>query len=144
MHGGVLKEDLKNENVDALLAGISSLEKHIENIKKYNLPYVVAINKFGTDTDAEIEALTKWALDNNHEITLSEVFAKGSEGGIDLAHKVVKQIEENDGVNTFTHLYDVNDTIKNAVKHMTIQRFRTDVDKIETKCRYFNELLESR
>lgn len=115
MHGGVLKEDLKNENVDALLAGVTNLEKHIENIKKYNLPYVVAINKFGTDTEQEILALTKWAEDNNHEITLSEVFAKGSEGGIDLAEKVVKQIELNDGVNTFAHLYDVNDTIKNKI-----------------------------
>ncbi len=112
MHGGVLKEDLKEENVDALLKGICNLEKHIENIKKYNLPYVISINKFYTDTDKEIEALLKWAKDNNHEISLSEVFTKGSEGGVDLANKVIAKISDN---NEFKCLYDVNDTIKNKI-----------------------------
>ena len=112
MHGGVLKEDLKNENVEALLNGIVNLEKHIENIKKFNLPYVIAINKFYTDTDAEIEALLSWAKENHHEISLSEVFTKGGEGGIDLAQKVLKRIELEDGSKTFNCLYDNNDTIK--------------------------------
>ena len=112
MHGGVLKENLKEENVDALLAGICNLEKHIENIKKYNLPYVISINKFYTDTDKEIEALLKWAKDNGHEISLSEVFTKGSEGGIDLAKKVIAKIDDK---NDFKFLYDTNDTIKNKI-----------------------------
>ena len=115
MHGGVLKEDLAKEDVNALMTGICNLEKHIENIKKFNLPYVVAINRFYSDTDAEINALKKWAKDNGHQISLSEVFTKGGEGAIDLANKVVDQINNNDGAKTFDYLYDQNDTIKNKI-----------------------------
>jgi len=115
MHGGVLKEDLKEENVDALMAGIVNLEKHIENIKKYNLPYVVAINKFYTDTENEIKALNDWAIKNGHPVSLSEVFTDGGKGGVDLAKKVIEQIEKNDGYNTFKVLYDENDSIKDKI-----------------------------
>ena len=106
MHGGVLKEDLNKENVEALLNGISNLEKHIENVKKFNVPYVVAINKFYSDTDAEVKALEKWSIDNNHPVALSEVFAKGGEGGIELAKKVVSEIAAKDGSKTFKPIYD--------------------------------------
>ena len=115
MHGGVLKEDLAIENIDALKDGICNLEKHIENIKKFNLPYVVAINKFYSDTDTEIEFLKQWALKNGHEISLSEVYTKGGEGALDLAIKVVNKINIADGINTFNYLYDVNDSIKAKV-----------------------------
>jgi len=115
MHGGVLKDNLKEENVEALMNGICNLEKHIENIKKYNLPYVVAINKFYTDTDNEISALMDWANKNNHIISLSEVFTNGGAGGTDLAAKVIEQISLNDGAKTFKPIYDVNDTIKNKI-----------------------------
>ena len=115
MHGGVLKENLKEENVDALLKGICNLEKHIENVKKYNLPLVVAINKFYTDTEAEIKALEDWAKKNNITISLSEVFSKGSLGGIDLAEKIVKKIDEEDGSKTFKPIYDLEDSIKDKI-----------------------------
>ncbi len=115
MHGGVLKKDLGIENVEALKKGFANLEKHIENVKKFNLPYVVAINKFATDTDLEIKALEDWAKENGHEVSLSEVFGKGSEGGLDLANKVLDAIETKDGYNTFKYLYDENDTIKNKI-----------------------------
>lgn len=115
MHGGVLKEDLGIENVEALLSGIDNLAKHIENIKKFNLPYVVAINKFSTDTPSEIEALLNWAYENNHKVSLSEVWEKGGEGAVDLAGKVLEEIELHDGANTFEPLYDVNDTIKKKI-----------------------------
>jgi len=115
MHGGVDKKNLGEENVEALLKGMENLEKHIENVKKFNLPYVVAINKFITDTDAEVKALTDWAEKNGHSVSLSEVWGKGSEGGIDLANKVVEQIDSNDGAKTFQFLYDENDTIKNKI-----------------------------
>lgn len=115
MHGGVLKADLNKENVEAMLSGISNLEKHIENIKKFNLPYVVAINKFYSDTDAEVEALLNWAKENNHEVSLSEVFTKGGEGGIDLAHKVLNKIEKEDGYNTFKVLYDDESSIRQKI-----------------------------
>ncbi len=115
MHGGVEKKDLNIENVDALLHGITNLEKHIENIGKYNLPYVVAINRFGSDTDNEVEALAKWAKDNNHPVALSEVFAKGGDGGIELAKKVVEEIELHDGAQNFKPIYDTNLTIKQKI-----------------------------
>lgn len=115
MHGGVDKKDLQTENVEALLKGITNLEKHIENIGKYNLPYVVAINRFGSDTEKEVEALTNWAKVNNHPVALSEVFAKGSLGGIELAEKVVKEIELHDGSEHFAPIYDSNLSIKEKI-----------------------------
>ena len=116
MHGGVLKDNLKEENVDALLKGIENLEKHIENVKQFNLPYVIAINKFYTDTKKEIDSLINWANENNHPISLSEVFTKGSEGGIDLANKVLNEIELHDGINTFKTLYDLDLSIKEKIE----------------------------
>jgi len=115
MHGGVDKKDLQTENVEALLKGITNLEKHIENIGKYNLPYIVAINRFGSDTEKEVEALTNWAKVNNHPVALSEVFAKGSLGGIELAEKVVKEIELHDGSEHFAPIYDSNLSIKEKI-----------------------------
>ena len=115
MHGGVEKKDLSLENVDALLKGITNLEKHIENIGKYNLPYVVAINKFGTDTEAEVNALENWAKENNHPVALSEVFAKGSDGGVELAKKVVEEIELHDGAERFAPIYDAALPIKDKI-----------------------------
>ncbi len=120
MHGGVLKEDLAKENLEALRSGISNLEKHIENIKEFNLPYVVAINKFTSDTDSEIELLLNWAKENNHEISLSEVWAKGGDGALDLAGKVLEACSKE---NDFKYLYDVNDTIKNKIKTIATKMY---------------------
>ena len=113
LHGGVLYEDLKAENVDALLKGIENLEKHIENVKKFGLPYVIAINRFSTDTDAEISALKQWAKNNNHPVSLSDVWAKGGEGALDLASKVIEEIETKP--NTFKFLYAKEDTLKKKI-----------------------------
>ena len=88
-NGGVPKTELKAENVDALVKGSVNLEKHIENLHLYGIPVVVAINRFDTDTDAELEALREICEKNGADFTLSEVFAKGSEGGIELAEKIV-------------------------------------------------------
>lgn len=115
MHGGVEKNELNVENIDALKDGIANLEKHIENVKKFHLPYVIAINKFKTDTALEIKVLEDWAKSYHHEIALSEVFEKGSAGGIDLAKKVMTQVEIHDGANTFKPLYDLNLTIKQKI-----------------------------
>lgn len=113
MHGGVLKDDLKEENVEALKLGILNLEKHIENVKSFGLPYVIAINKFSSDTDKEIEALLNWAKENNHEISLSTVWENGGKGAIDLANKVIDACDKD---NNFHYLYDENDNIKNKIK----------------------------
>ena len=89
MHGGVEKKDLNIENVDALLQGITNLEKHIENIGKYNLPYVVAINKFHTDDKEEVDFLFNYCKEKGHPVFESDVFSKGGEGGLELAQYIV-------------------------------------------------------
>ncbi|MBQ4570508.1 MAG: formate--tetrahydrofolate ligase [Bacilli bacterium] len=126
MHGGVEKKDLAIENVEALLKGITNLEKHIENIGKYNLPYVVAINKFGTDTEAEVEALANWAKEHNHPVALSEVFAKGGAGGVELAEKVVKEIELHDGAERFAPIYDAALPIKDKIAAICTKIYGAD------------------
>ena len=114
-NGGVLKADLNNENLDALKVGISNLSKHIENMHKFGLPVVVALNRFYTDTDAELDFVTEYCKDLDVEVSLCEVFAKGGDGGIDLAEKVVKTIDEKDGLNTFAPIYDENLSIKEKI-----------------------------
>ena len=114
MHGGVALEDLKGENVEALANGLVNLEKHLENIKKYNLSYVVAINRFYSDTEAEIEYLQNWAKEHGHEISLTEVFAKGGLGGVDLAAKVVAQIES--GKSNYQPLYNDSMTVLEKIE----------------------------
>lgn len=113
MHGGVLKENLKEENIDALLKGIENLEKHIENIKKYHVGYVIAINRFATDSVEEIKALEQWGTSNQHPISLSDVFTLGGKGGTDLALKVLSVLDEDK--KQFTPLYDLNLTIKQKI-----------------------------
>lgn len=95
MHGGVKKSDLGIENVDAVFAGIPNLSKHLENIKEvYGMPVVVAINKFPTDTDAELAAVEKACKEMDVAVVLSDVWGKGSAGGKELAEKVVALAEE--------------------------------------------------
>lgn len=112
-NGGVAKADLKAENVDALLRGIVNLEKHIENMKSYGVPVVVAINRFETDTDAELEAVKERCAVLGAQCALSEVFAKGGEGGIELAEKVINAIENEKS--NYAPAYDANDSIKDKI-----------------------------
>ena len=112
-HGGVAFEDLKEENIDAMLAGCENLAKHIDTVSQFGLPYVVAINQFDSDTDAEIEALSKWCEENGNPLSLSQVWAKGSEGAIDLAQRVVDLCEKE---NNFAPLYDETLPIEDKIK----------------------------
>ena len=121
MHGGVAKEDLAKENVGALKLGLSNLKRHCENISKYNLPFVIAINKFNSDTEAEIEALEEFANENNYVVSLSEVFAKGSLGGLDLANKVLEACSKE---NNFNYLYDLNLTLKQKINKICKEIYR--------------------
>ncbi len=93
-NGGVKKENLKDENVSALKSGLANLEAHIDNMHKFGLPVVVAINKFDTDTDAEIEIIKDLCKEKGVDLALSEVFAKGSDGGLDLARAVIDACEK--------------------------------------------------
>ena len=112
-HGGVNLKELKEENIQALKAGLANLDKHLETIRTFGLPCVVAINRFLTDTDNEIKVLLDWAKEKDVEISLSEVYEKGGKGGIDLANKVVKVL--NNANPKFTPLYDLDDTIEQKV-----------------------------
>lgn len=93
-HGGVKLKDLKEENVEALKAGVKNLERHIETVSKYNLKSVVALNRFLTDTDKEVQFMLDWAEKFGVKLALSEVYAKGSEGGLDLARMVVENVTD--------------------------------------------------
>ena len=96
LHGDIEEKDLKEENLEALAKGVQNLEKHIENLRKFNLPIVVALNVFVTDTEKELAFLENWAKEQGVEFSRTEVWKKGGLGGIDLAEKVVKAVEGND------------------------------------------------
>ncbi len=114
-NGGVAKADLGIENLEALQQGMVNLGAHIENMQKYGLPVVVAINRFGTDTEAELKMVEDYCNQKKVEVSLCEVFAKGGAGGIDLAEKVVKTIETMDGSGTFAPIYDTESSIKEKI-----------------------------
>lgn len=95
LHGDIEEKDLKEENLEALAKGVENLEKHIENLRKFNLPIVVALNVFVTDTEKELAFLENWAKEQGVEFSRTEVWEKGGQGGIDLAEKVVKSVEGN-------------------------------------------------
>ncbi len=122
-NGGVAKTELQAENVDALVKGSVNLEKHIENLSQYGVPVVVAINRFGTDTDAEIEALREICEKNGADFALSEVFAKGGEGGIELAEKVVAACEK---PSDFKVLYPDEMSIKEKIETVAKKIYGAD------------------
>lgn len=112
-NGGVPKAETAKPNVEAVKAGLCNLAAHVENMKKYGVPVVVAINHFLTDSDEEVEVLENYCRENDVEFALSDVFAKGGEGGIELAHKVVKACEK---PANFAPIYDVNLLIKEKIE----------------------------
>ena len=113
MHGGLAKTDLEAENITALQAGFANLNRHIDNIKRYGLPVVVAINEFVTDTAAEIQALTDLLVTKQVAFSLTQVWAKGGAGGIDLAEKVVAATHQ---ASDFNYLYALTDSIPEKIK----------------------------
>ena len=111
-HGNVAYEDLKEENVKAMLAGCENLAKHIDTVKQFGLPYIVAINEFASDTPAEVEALQAWCKEHGHPMSLSQVWAKGGEGALDLAEQLVELCAEE---NSYAPLYDVEESIEEKI-----------------------------
>lgn len=124
MHGGVNKKELDEENVEAMLLGVENLEKHIETIKLFGLPYVVAINSFTKDTDRETKALKDYLKKENHPYSLSEVWAKGGEGAVDLAKTVIHEIETKE--NHFTRLYNLEDSLQSKVEAIAMKVYGAD------------------
>lgn len=110
MHGGVEKSKLTEENVDALQTGLTNLQKHIETIEAFGLPFIVAINRFVTDSNKEVETLLAWCENRGYDVSLTEVWEKGGEGGIDLAEKLIQIIDTKE--NNFAPLYELNDSIE--------------------------------
>lgn len=113
MHGGVDKKDLKLENVEALEKGFENLKRHVQNVKKFGVPAIIAINRFESDTDKEIEKLQELCEKLGVRISLCECFAKGGEGAEDLAKQVVELIDEEES--KFAPIYDVEGTIEEKV-----------------------------
>lgn len=112
MHGGVEVENLKSENVDAMLKGTENLSKHIESIQAFGLPFVVAINKFAKDTKAEVDALMNWCREHHYPVEESDGWANGGEGMKALADRVAEVCEQ---PNSYAPIYDAEDTIENKI-----------------------------
>ena len=132
-NGGVAKENLNEENLDALRKGICNLERHISNLKKYKVPLIVTLNKFTNDTEKEINFVKEFCIDKGVEFEICEGFAKGSEGATDLAKKVVNLCNEE---THYTKLYNNNMAIKEKIDVLAKEIYGAkDVD-------YTNEAIE--
>lgn len=123
-NGGVPKGELTEENVDALKKGIVNLRTHVENMHKFGVPVVVAINRFHTDTEAEIAVVEETCRELGVEVSLAEIFAKGGEGGIDLADKVCRTIENKPS--NYKPLYDEKLPIKEKLDTIAREIYRAD------------------
>ncbi|MFI8688360.1 formate--tetrahydrofolate ligase [Rossellomorea sp. NPDC077527] len=110
MHGGQTKDKLQTEDLQALQHGLSNLKKHMETLEQFNVPIVIAVNRFVSDSDREIDTLIKWCEKQGVKVSLTDVWAKGGEGGIDLAQKVLLEIEGN--TKDFTPLYELSDSLE--------------------------------
>ena len=130
MHGGMDKKELGQENLEALRKGIENLEKHIENIAKFGLPSVVAINAFPTDTEAELNLLREICNAKGVDVALSEVWAKGAEGGVELAEKVLEVLETKES--SFKPIYDLDLPIVEKIRTIAKEIYGAD-DVILTK-----------
>jgi len=123
-HGGIEKEDLNTENLEALKTGCENLRTHAENVQKYGLPVVVAINRFPSDTPAELDTVREYCEEIGVECSLSEVVAKGSEGGMDLAKKIKRVVDENPG--SPNYYYANTDSIKDKIQTVAREIYRAD------------------
>ena len=141
MHGGMDKKELANENLEALRKGVENLEKHIENIHSFGLPSVVAINAFPTDTRAELDLLKEICEAKGARVALSEVWAKGADGGIELANKVVEVLETEKA--DFKPIYDLDLSIEDKIRTIATKIYGADdvifTKKVVNKIKKFNE-----
>ncbi len=133
LHGGMNKKELANENLDALRKGIGNLEKHIENISKYGIPSVVAINRFPTDTEAELKLLNEMVEAKGATVALSEVWAKGGEGGIELANKVIETLETKKS--NYHPLYELDLPIEEKIEKIAKEIYGADGVDFEKKAK---------
>lgn len=141
MHGGVNKNELSAENVSAIKEGICNLEKHVDTIRKFNVPVVVAINKFITDTEEEISFIKSWGQQNGIEVVLTEVWEHGGLGGIPLAEALVSLL--NKPKEPFQYLYELTDTIEEKITKIVTEVYGADginlSPKAKKQIKEFNE-----
>ena len=123
-NGGVAKADLAQENLEALKKGIVNLEKHIENLQKYGVPIVVTLNKFITDSEAELAYIKEFCESRGCEFALAEVWEKGGQGGVDLANKVLETIEKKE--NNFNVLYPDELSLKEKIEKIATEIYGAD------------------
>ncbi len=124
-NGGVAKEDVKEENLEAIEKGFVNLEKHIENIKQFGINPIVALNKYDFDTDAEIELLKKLCAEKNASLVVTEVYTKGGAGAIELANAVIEAFDSDED-NEFTMMYDIYSSIKEKIEAVAKKIYGAD------------------
>ncbi|MBR2066711.1 MAG: formate--tetrahydrofolate ligase [Solobacterium sp.] len=141
MHGGVEQADLTKENIEALFKGIENLQKHIESIQAFGLPYIIAINKFSTDTTNEVEALYTWCKENEHPVAEADGWANGGEGMKALAELVVNICEKE---NDFHFIYEEEESIEDKIEKIAKTIYGADgveySDNAKEKIKLFNQL----
>ncbi len=123
MHGGIELDALGEENVEAMLKGTENLEKHIESLKAFGVPYVVSINRFTADTEAEIDALLGWCRDNGHPAALCEAWAEGGEGAKALAEEVIRLC---DGESDYAPIYTLDESIEDKINRIATVVYGAD------------------
>lgn len=142
-HGGAGKETIHIENLEALAKGIANLEKHIENVGYFHVPYVLAVNQFSTDSPNEVDLLTRWAKEHHHPMEISQVFALGSEGGIPLAQRVLSLIKDQPDPLS-KPLYDSSEEIKVKIERICTKIYGADgviySERAEEQIRVFEKL----
>lgn len=133
MHGGVTKDRLMEKNITALEAGMDNLQKHIETIQAFNVPFVVAINQFPTDTKQETSFIQQWCQAQGYDVALTTVWAHGGKGGIELAEKVIAKT--NNFHSSFQPLYDINESLENKLRIVAQKVYGADDIEITKEAR---------
>ncbi len=133
MHGGLPKTELGKEDADALTAGFANLKKHVETIESFGLPYIVAINRFISDSENEVNVLKDLCSQAGIPVALTEVWEKGGEGGIELAEKLLEILEEKE--NNFNHLYDLSLPLEEKIQTIAQKVYGADKVEYSTKAK---------
>ena len=133
MHGGVAKNNLQVENVGALKAGMANLNKHIETIEAFGLPYVIAINKFPTDTKAETEFIESWCNIRGIDVALTDVWANGGDGGIQLAEKIIQKTANTK--RNFKRIYELDEALETKIRKVAQTVYGADDIELSAKAK---------
>lgn len=133
MHGGIERDNLKEENVKALSAGMENLKKHIETIEYFGLPFVVAINKFPTDTQAETNFIESWCESRNIDVALTDVWANGGDGGTELAEKVIGKANSTE--RNFKRVYELDETLETKIRKVAQTVYGADDIELSSKAK---------